>query len=155
MKLSTIMTKNAGFIYEQHNLQEAAHQMWEGDFGALPVVNNDQQIIGMLTDRDIAMAAYTQGMKLTDIKVKSAMSREVFVGKENDDLASALETMRKHKVRRLPIVDKGNHIKGILSLNDIAVAFRKSGQDVKALEVATTLAKICEHRVPEKVQTAA
>jgi CBS-domain-containing membrane protein len=74
----------------------------------------------MLTDRDICMAAYTQGVALLDASVGSAMSWDVCVCDASDNITSAAERMRDRQIRRLPVVDKTQRLVGILSMSDIA-----------------------------------
>ena len=74
----------------------------------------------MLTDRDICMAAYTQGRPLGEMQVSSAMSRQLFSCRPEDSLAKAEEIMRTNRIRRLPVIDADRHLVGILSLDDIA-----------------------------------
>jgi CBS domain-containing protein len=94
--------------------------MWEGDCGALPVVDHDGRALGMLTDRDICMAAYTQGRALNEIAVSSAMSNHVFSCRASDSLRSLMTAMAAHQVRRVPVVDESDKVIGIVSLADIA-----------------------------------
>ncbi len=101
-------------------LSEAAKRMWDGDFGVLPVVNDDGQPIGMLTDRDVCMAAYTRGVPLHELLVESTMSRTVFSCKTSDTLRALMDAMATHQVRRVPVVDEAGKLVGIVSLADIA-----------------------------------
>jgi CBS domain-containing protein len=119
----------------------AAQIMWENDCGCLPVVDGASRVIGMLTDRDICMAAYTQGAGLSAILVSSAMSRDVFSCRPSDDLLAAQRVMREHQVRRLPVTDAAKKLVGIVSLNDIAraAALTAAGK----AQVASTLVAVC------------
>jgi CBS domain-containing protein len=94
--------------------------MWEADIGCVPVVDGDGGVIGMLTDRDICMAAYTQGRPLADIPVASAMSKQVYSCRPSDAVAVALKVMETTQVHRLPVVDQHDQLVGLLSLADIA-----------------------------------
>jgi CBS-domain-containing membrane protein len=100
----------------------------------------------MITDRDICMAAYTQSEMLGRIPVSRAMSGELHSCRPEEDLDAAQKMMRSHQVRRLPVVDDGGHLQGILSLADIAQraakdAKRKTGtKQVSYAEVGETLA---------------
>jgi CBS domain-containing protein len=125
--------------------------MWENDVGAVPVVDAAGHAIGMITDRDICMAAYTQGCCLAERPVSAAMSRQLHTCKPGDGIGLVEEMMRRYQVRRIPVVDEGRVV-GILSLNDLAIAAgnRKANKNTQAgLEgVATTLARVCERRGP-------
>nr|WP_293385725.1 CBS domain-containing protein [Natronospirillum sp.] len=150
------MTSEVRAINAEESLQEAAKMMWEGDCGALPVINNENRVIGMITDRDIAMAAFIQGCLLGDIPVGESMSKNLVTTGIDDDLSAAETLMQVHQLRRLPVLDRKQHLVGILSLNDIARSYYKDGgKQVKANEVADTLASVCTHRTLAKVPTAA
>lgn len=97
----------------------AAKVMWENDCGCVPVVDRDGRLAGMITDRDICMAAYTQNLPLSLIQVDSAMAQPVISCTPEDDIATAEELMRQNQVHRLPVVDPEGKPIGILSLSDI------------------------------------
>jgi CBS domain-containing protein len=102
------------------SLSLAAQKMWEGDFGVLPIVDDERKPVGVLTDRDICMAAYTRGVALAQLTVADAMSRGVCTCKPSHSLRSAMDLMVTHQVRRLPVVDDDGALVGIVSLADIA-----------------------------------
>lgn len=149
MKVSDVMTKEVRTCRVNDTLNDAAREMWDGDCGSLPVVDDQQHVVGMITDRDVSMAAYLQGRPLREIGVASAMSRHLYVCQPKHDIGEAEAVMRDRQIRRLPVVDRDGRIAGIISLNDIAVAFdRERGKRRKAVEaeeVAETLAAICAH----------
>src|ERR1700693_2016345 len=91
MKISDLMTKEVRACHQHDSLNRAAQLMWENDCGAVPVVDSDLKVIGMLTDRDICMAAYTQGIALVEASVGSAMSCDVCVCGASDNITSAAE----------------------------------------------------------------
>ncbi len=97
----------------------AAKIMWENDCGCVPVVNREGKLAGIITDRDICMAAYTQGLALSLIRVDSAMAQPVISCAAEDDVATAEELMRQNQVHRLPVVNADGKPVGILSLSDI------------------------------------
>jgi CBS domain-containing protein len=80
----------------------------------------------MITDRDIAMSAYTRGQPLAQIPVSSAMAKEVHGVRESDRLEAVEAPMRRVRVRRVPVFDGDGHLKGILSMNDPARHFHRS-----------------------------
>jgi CBS domain-containing protein len=128
----------------------AARLMWEHDCGSVPVVDEDNQVLGVITDRDICMAAYTQGLPLREIPVKSAMSSDVFSCSALDTLETATSIMREHQVRRLPVLDDKHRLAGILSLNDIALtALDSLGAEespIRAQDVVVLLGTVSEPR---------
>ena len=100
----------------------------------------------MLTDRDICMAAYTQGKPLHDISIATAMSPQLFSCKGDDSIEEAEAIMRRYQVRRLPVTDFSGRLVGVLSLNDITKRIQQRpvyGHDGLSSEaVASTLADI-------------
>ncbi len=147
MKVKDIMTESAYSIKASQHLNDAAHLMWEFDCGCLPVSDEDECIRGVVTDRDICMAAYSKGLPIEEMPVSTAMSATVFSCSEEDSIEKAEDMMRHHQVRRLPVLDKKQKLKGILSLNDIALAYNNRSLEpaVKATDVAKTLASVCAH----------
>lgn len=120
MKVEELMTTEVGSCRPYDDAGEAAKIMWERDCGAVPVVDQDGRVVAVLTDRDICMAAFTQGRTLADIRVSSAMSRKLWTTRADDDVKDAETTMKSHQVRRLPVVDVEGRLVGILSLSDLA-----------------------------------
>jgi CBS domain-containing protein len=132
------------------NLQRAAELLWQRDCGVVPVVDTESRVVGMITDRDICMAAYTQGRQLWQIPVSSAMGQNVQTANENDSIQDVETLMRKSQVRRVPVVDGTGRLKGILSLNDLArhvhKTFARKSDGLSGDSVAQTLAAIGEPR---------
>lgn len=126
-----------------HSLSHATRLMRERDCGAIPVVDEENQVIGMLTDRDICMAAYIQGRPLSALLVSSTMSRNPIVCVPSDTLGDAARAMTEKQVRRLPVVEH-RRLVGIIALADVAVALREQrGKPVlSAVALAHTLAAI-------------
>jgi CBS-domain-containing membrane protein len=124
--------------------------MWEGDCGALPVVDDDGKFIGMITDRDICMAVATRPRLASDILVGEVTSGAIYVCHPTDEVQLALMTMRKEKVRRLPVVNDKGMLQGILSTNDIILHTEEDGGKGAPVlsygEVISTQKAICEHR---------
>ena len=147
MKVKDIMTKSACSVKASQHLNDAAHLMWEFDCGCVPVADEEEHITGVVTDRDVCMAAYTKGLPIEAIPVSTAMSATVFSCSAEDSIETAEDLMRHHQVRRLPVLDKQQKLQGMLSLNDIALAYknRSLGSSVKATDVAKTLASVSEH----------
>jgi CBS domain-containing protein len=102
------------------SLATAAQFMWEHDCGCVPVLNEHGLVVGMITDRDICMAAFFQGIPITGIKASAAMSRQLFDCSSDDDLSAAEAIMREKKVRRLPVLNEEGRLVGLISLSDIA-----------------------------------
>jgi CBS domain-containing protein len=150
MKVAEVMTRNVSACSERDSLSKAARIMWENDCGCVPVLDASEKVIGMVTDRDICMAAYTQGLPLHALRTESAMARTLASCSSDDDVTTVEELMRQNRVRRLPVVDKNGHLVGIVSLTDLALEAernrRGAGGKVTAGEVAETLSTICQPR---------
>ena len=150
MKVQDVMTGNVKFCRPEINLATAAGMMWENDCGVVPVVDGASKVIGMITDRDIAMAVAMKGRFASDIAVSEVMSTEICDCALNDDIKSALKTMRHEKVRRLPVVNSDGVLQGILCLNDVVLraeeAKGKHLPDLTYEDAMSTLKAIGEHR---------
>jgi CBS domain-containing protein len=150
MLVRDLMTQPVRTATPDSTLAEIAQQMWDGDCGCVPVIDEQGRPIGMLTDRDLAMAAWTTGLSLGELVARTAMSRIVYVVHEDDSPAVAEEVMHTRRVRRLPVVDRDGRLVGVLSLADL---FRRAdihprvpreGNGLSADAVAWTLAGIVE-----------
>jgi len=129
-------------------LHRAAQIMWEKDCGCLPVIDTSRHVHAVITDRDICMAALTQGVPLAGTRVASAMSRSVTVCSPDDSLGAVEELMRDQQIRRVPVVDAAGMLIGMISLGDIARYLRpRSAQaPASATQFVETLAAISEPR---------
>jgi len=148
MKVQDLMTTQVGTCRAFDGADRGAQIMWERDCGAVPVLDQEGAVVAMLTDRDLCMAAMTQGRALSEIRVSSAMSRNLWACRPDDDLSQAEAVMRARKVRRLPVVDTEGKLLGILSLSDLARASmepkrgRAQKKPVEPSEVGATLGAI-------------
>jgi len=156
VKVKDLMATNVKSCAAYNTLNTAAQTMWENDIGCVPIVDNDRRVLGMLTDRDVCMAAYIQGVPLTGSLVTSAMSKPVFFCAPDDDIASAEKLMREKQVRRLAVIDAQGCLAGIISLNDIAREGERETQskktrEVSDAEIARVMASVCapRHRIIE------
>jgi len=148
MRSKQIMSENPVTCRATDNLERAAHLMWDYDVGAIPVVDDDGCIVGIITDRDICMAAYTKGASLREVPVSAAMAADVFTCAEDDELEDVERSMREARVHRLPVVDGNDVPVGIISMSDLArYAATKPGSSL-GRSVIETLASICEPREP-------
>jgi CBS domain-containing protein len=120
MRVTNLMTRNPRSCHATDDLGLAARIMWEVDCGVVPIVDGDERVVGMLTDRDIAMAAFHEGKPLHDIPVARAMSRGIVRCVEGDPIDVALANMGRAAIRRLPVVDVRGRLVGLISLHDIA-----------------------------------
>jgi CBS domain-containing protein len=125
--------------------------MWDSDCGALPVLNVHGTVMGMITDRDICMAAATKYKPASDITVWETVSGKAYTCHMSDDVHTALDIMKREKVRRLPVVDEDGVLQGIVAMNDfVLLAGEAKGGKAPALsyeDVVRTMKAISAHRV--------
>jgi|SoiMethySBSTD1v2_1073268.scaffolds.fasta_scaffold19929_10 CBS domain-containing protein len=126
MLVKDIMTADVRSCRPHDSLQFAAGLMWEADCGCVPVVDDERRVVGIITDRDICMAAFTQNMPLWQSRVESAMARKVACVGADDSPVLAEEAMQRLQVRRLPVVDRAGTLVGLLSLADLAYAMESA-----------------------------
>jgi CBS domain-containing protein len=148
MNIKEVMSRDVRTVRMVDRLDAAARIMWEHDCGVVPVVDGNQAIVGIVTDRDLCMASYTQGRSLGEIAVTSVMARSVRTCKPDDALATALATLQQHQLHRLPVVDARGVVVGMLSLSDaVRVAHGRPGT-VDAAALLKTIAAIRAPRRP-------
>lgn len=120
LTVATIMSEPAHTCQVDDFANRAAQILWDFDCGALPVLDREGKPCGMITDRDICMAAYTKGLPLAAISVRDVMSRHVYSCSPGDSLQRAVAIMAADQVRRLPVVDGEGRLAGVVALADIA-----------------------------------
>ena len=150
MKIHDVMTPAAQSCSPSSDLAAVATLMWRYDCGAIPVVDPVSGTVhGMITDRDICMAAATQHRPAAEIRVSEVVSGPLHAVRADDDAREALRVMREAQVRRVPVVGSDGTLQGIVSINDlILLAEAKTGRDsLLGTEVMETLKRICQHRV--------
>ena len=119
MKVSKYMTRDVQLVTPTQTIREAARMMAEIDAGSLPV-QEDDRLVGVITDRDIAVRAVAQG-KSPDTPVRDVMSREVLYCFEDQEVKEIARNMGDVKVRRLPVVNRDKRLVGIISVGDLAL----------------------------------
>jgi CBS domain-containing protein len=120
MQLKEIMTHGVEMIAPEATLQEAAEKMRHLDIGPLPVCDGDQ-LIGMLTDRDITVRAVAAGYNPLTTRVREVMSTGVIYGFDDQDVQDAARLMEQYQIRRLPVLTRDRQLIGIVALGDLAV----------------------------------
>jgi CBS domain-containing protein len=108
------------------------------DIGSIPVVENEEtnKLVGIVTDRDLALKIVAEGRDPQTTKVTDVMSRKVVTCRDDDDMHKALDAMSKHQLRRIPVVDKDNRIVGIIAQADVATRVndaKKTAELVKGI----------------------
>ncbi len=119
MKVFEVMTIEVGFCRPEDNLTNAAQIMWQKDCGIVPVVDAEKHVVGVITDRDIAIAAATRNQQTSQIKASEMNFRPPLVCAPEDDVKDVLRRMRKYKVKRLCVTNQDKELLGIISLSDI------------------------------------
>lgn len=121
MKVADVMTKPPAYCSPQTNVAAAVEILWRNNCGILPIVNSQEKVIGLITDRDICVALGTRNQLPSEITVSEVASGKVIACKPDDDLRGALATMAQAKVRRLPVIDAASKLQGILSMDDVVL----------------------------------
>jgi CBS domain-containing protein len=154
MRIEQLMSRDVHHCRPEDTLDGAAYLMWQHDCGCVPVCsgNGESRVIGMLTDRDVCMAALFQGKPLRELRVADAMSREVRTCRPNDRPADVERVMREQQIRRIPVTEESGRLVGIVSLADLARVARQQDGSAAARQrsplseaaIGDTLAAICE-----------
>jgi CBS domain-containing protein len=119
MKVRDVMTRSAVCCTSNTNFGAAVELLWSHDCGMLPVTNNDNQLVGVVTDRDICIAMGTRNRLPGDLTIGEVAVTNVFKCRPDDEIHEALATMAEKHVRRLPVVDETGTPLGILSMDDV------------------------------------
>jgi CBS domain-containing protein len=121
-KCSDVMTKDLTCCLADDTVDSAAQSMNQQDIGALPVVDSQKtkKLVGIVTDRDLALKVVAEGLDPRQTRVESVMARNVVTCNLQDDLQRALDAMSQSQLRRIPVVDSGR-LAGIISQADVAI----------------------------------
>ena len=121
-KCDVVMTKNPVCCLPDDMVAKVAQLMKRENIGPIPVIENEEsrKLVGIVTDRDLALKIVAEGRDAKSTKVEAVMTRKVVTCRAEDDLQIALDAMSKHQLRRIPIVDNDNKILGIISQADVA-----------------------------------
>lgn len=130
MKVKKMMTAEVEFCHQEDNLGKAVDVMWRKDCGAVPVIDGEMRVVGMITDRDICIAASSRDRKPSEIKIGEVAGGKIITCTAEDDVKDALKKMRKNKIKRLPVISQNGALIGILSLTDILLGSKNSKKKV-------------------------
>lgn len=148
MKIGDVMGGEIAVCGPTSSAADAARIMWERDCGCVPILDDRRVPIGVVTDRDLCIAAYTRGQTLHDIPLASVMSRGLVTCTRDASIAEVEHLMAARKVRRVLVVDDAGRLEGVVSLGDLARARGRTRLDrtVEHLfaDVARTLAAISQ-----------
>jgi CBS domain-containing protein len=121
MKVKDAMHEGVTWVGPETPVRELARSMRDEGIGSIPVGENDR-LIGMVTDRDIAIKAFVDGKDPASLTARDVMSGPILYCRTEEDIDDAARLMEQHQVRRLPVIDENKRMVGILSLGDIASA---------------------------------
>jgi CBS domain-containing protein len=150
MRIEQLMSRDVRHCGPEDTLDRAARLMWDHDCGCVPVCTGDasNRVVGMITDRDICMAALFQGKPLNGLRVADAMSSEICACSPVELPEQVERKMRDRQIRRVPVVDDDGRLVGIVSLADLARAAKPGAsapaKGISETEITGTLAAICE-----------
>ncbi|HLJ51347.1 MAG TPA: CBS domain-containing protein [Bryobacteraceae bacterium] len=143
MQVQQVMSANVTFCRLGSNLAAATELLWTMDVGALPVVDDGGNVLGIVTDRDICIALGTRNVPASDVLVDDVMAKEVWTCRPDDDMADVLRLMGDAQVRRLPVIDDHEKLCGIVSLNDLALHTGIGKTEVTGIDILAALVTIC------------
>ena len=142
MNANDLMTRGPRSVRTTDRLDAVARVLWEQDCGIVPVVDAANVLVGVVTDRDLCMASYTQGRALNEIAVVGAMARQLRTCQPDDSVTTVLTTMQQAQVHRLPVVDARGALLGIVAINDIVRQAHNRPAAIDTASVVKTLALI-------------
>lgn len=152
MRVRDVMRKQPRVCAPEDTVATAGRIMAEVDCGVLPVMQATDELVGILTDRDVALAVARTDVRPSELTVEQVMTRKVASCCGADDLRSAMATMRERRVRRLPVLGEKGVLEGILSLDDVVLEAKAvAGEQFTGpfyVDVAETLKAINRHQVP-------
>ena len=142
-KVRDVMTPGVVAVHSSQSVQDGAQLMRSNDIGALPVVDDDQRPLGIITDRDITMRVVAEGKDPRSVQVSEIASRGIVTVDSNKPLASARKLMADHQIRRLPVVDDGRLV-GMLAQADVAFEAKPkdSGEMLADISRPTSVAHV-------------
>lgn len=147
MQVNEVMTRSVSYCNPQTNAAVAAEIMWNQNCGALPVAEDGGRAVGIVTDRDLFIALGTTNRRATELPVGEIMRADLSVCGPEDDVRTALSTMAKRKLHRLPVVDKAGVLQGIVSMSDILQATDGLSADGLSYDLLRTMKAISEHQL--------
>ena len=150
MRVKSLMHPSAYSCLPGDSLDTVAATMWNEDCGAMPVVDEEQRPIGILTDRDIAMSAMLKHRPLWDISVRELVAgKSVVTCHKQDDAKQALKLMAEHQIRRLPVVNDDGRLIGIIATRDlVAHTGPRADGELSFDQTVKAFQSICRPNVP-------
>lgn len=121
MKVKDMMHKGAEYVAPNAKLETIAKKMRDYDIGSIPVCEGGT-ILGMVTDRDIAIRALANGKDVSKLEAKDVMSKDVIFCRDTEEAEDAIRIMEDNQIRRLPVLNDAKQLVGMVSLGDISHA---------------------------------
>ena len=148
MLVKSIMTSEVKVCTPETSLAAAARVMSSRDCGIVPVVDSQHKLLGIITDRDICLAVATKFQSPEELPVLDIMTNKVYTCSPDDDARAAMNLMKNHAVRRVPVVTADGRLTGLISVDDLVLrADRHKGAAVSAEDVLDAFRSICARAV--------
>lgn len=139
MKVKDCMCENVTYINPNSTISDCAKLMCDKHIGCIPVCNNEQKVIGLVTDRDLILRCVACGKNTNTTPVSEIMTSNVCYCNQNEEIDNAQKIMSENQIRRLPIVDDNNKIIGIITLGDLC-----KYENIDTKDVGKTIENICK-----------
>jgi len=136
MKCSEVMTDNPVCCLPGDSVSQAARVMRREHVGPVPVISDEQtrELIGIVTDRDLAIKVVAESRDSNKTTVGEVMTNTIIACREDDDMSSAIAAMEEHQIRRIPVIDQGGRIVGIISQADVATRVHEPERTAEMVE---------------------
>jgi CBS domain-containing protein len=152
MKVREVMVGTPTWCTLETNVCTAVEKLRIQNCGILPVLDAQDKVVGVVTDRDICMALGTRNRLPGEITVGEVTTKKLYTCKPDDDIRTALQTMGEMKVRRLPVINTAGKLEGILSMDDIVLRAEVRDPELSYEDVVKTLKKLYGPPLPELVR---
>lgn len=139
-KCSDVMTENLVYSSPEDTVSHVAQLMKKEDIGPVLIVDNEdsKRLVGIVTDRDLALKVVAEGRDPQTTKVEAVMTRKVITCRADDDVENAMKAMAQYQLRRIPVVDKDGRLVGIISQADVAT---RVGEPERTAEVVREISE--------------
>ncbi len=149
MKISDLMVKNVFTCHGNTSLNDVAIAMWNNDCGCILIVSEHNKPVGIVTDRDIAIASALKHKSLWEIRADEiAVEKPLYTCSESDSVTAALELMQEHQIRRLPITNHQDELAGIISMGDIIACTGKGKNRLPYSATERMIKAVSAHHTP-------
>ena len=140
MKVKDCMSNNVYWVKPETNIQDVVKLMSQNHIGCVPVCDNNNDVCGIITDRDILLRSVACNKDVTTTPISEIMTTKVCTCTQNENIDEAQNKMGNHQIRRLPVCDENNKLVGILTLGNLSQNDNQIGKH----EVCQTLNNICD-----------